>query len=277
MHGGSSSAVHAVDVERARGRHRLVLRRFTLPGWQSPELAAREAHVLGLLKGFALPVPEVIAFDAQAEYCDAPALLMTRLPGRIDLRPRDMQPWLRRLAEPLPAIHALRVPYGAVQPYAPFYQPPEIKTPEWSAHPEAWAELHNIVSRPRPSSDNVFIHRDYHPGNILWSRGRTSGILDWINASIGPAAIDVGHCRINLVCLYGVPVADEFLDAYLLLSGASRAGWHPYWDAIALADSSSAAGENLFPGWERIGPRDLTLDLMRRRLDEYAASIAERS
>jgi aminoglycoside phosphotransferase (APT) family kinase protein len=250
----------------------LVLRRFTLPAWQEPELAEREARVLGMLRGSGLPVPEVIALDAHAEHCEVPALLMTRLPGRIDLQPRDLASWLRRLAEPLPAIHALPIDRGAVQPYAPYYEP-AIVAPAWSAHPDAWKHLDSLVRGSRPPSNDVFIHRDYHPANILWSRGRVSGILDWINASFGPREIDVAHCRVDIGCLVGVEAADAFLRAYCTLVGESVTEWNPYWDAHMLCDVGAATDRGLFEGWQGV----LSLETVHARNDAFVVSIAARS
>jgi len=249
----------------------LVLRRFTLPAWQEPELAEREARILGLLKGSGLPVAEVLALDAQAEHCDVPALLMTRLPGRIDLRPRDLQAWLRRLAEPLPAIHSLRVPHGSVPPYAPYYEP-ALVAPAWSAQPAAWRTLGALLRKQPPASAPVFIHRDYHPANILWSRGRVSGVLDWIKASFGPREIDVAHCRVDIGCLVGVEAADAFLRAYCEIVGERPSDWDPYWDAHLLSDVGAATSPGLFEGWQGV----LSLETVHARNDAFAVSIAAR-
>lgn len=273
LRGGSSSAVHAIDVDDRHGRRqRFVLRRFIRPNWQEPELAEREARILDLLKDTPLPVPKVLAVDAQAQHCDVPALLMERLPGRIDLQPRDESSWLCRLAEPLPVIHAVDALAAVVPPYAP-YEPLGFDAPAWSAHPEAWQTLDALVRGPQPSSKSVFIHRDYHPANILWSRGRVRGILDWINASTGPREIDVAHARCDIVCLIGLEAADEFLRAYCEIAGVQPSEWDPYWDAHALSDVGAATSSGLFEGWEGIG---LTLEATHARNDEYALSIAAR-
>ncbi|MGQ0805624.1 MAG: hypothetical protein ACT4PI_17410 [Actinomycetota bacterium] len=78
-------ANHAVDVVDRRGAtHELVLRRWARPGWElgDPEMtAAHEAGVLELLAASAVPAPELAAADADADACDVPALLVTRLAG----------------------------------------------------------------------------------------------------------------------------------------------------------------------------------------------------
>jgi hypothetical protein len=54
---------------------------------------------------------------------------MSRLPGRVDWWPSDMDRWLRRLARLLPRIHAAPLPpVGVLRPFAPYpqasYRPP---------------------------------------------------------------------------------------------------------------------------------------------------------
>jgi hypothetical protein len=76
----------------------------------------------------------------------------------------------------------------------------------------------------------------------------------------GPAGVDLGWCRHNLVRLHGVREADRFLDAYVSMSGPSFE-YHPYWDLITLADALDWASPDRDPGG---------------RLDEYLASLLAR-
>ena len=274
LRGGSSTAVHAMDVRDARGRrHALVLRRFIRPNWQRPELPRREAAVLELLRDSAVPAPQLVAVDAEARECDVPALLMTKLRGHIDLTPKDMGGWLDQMAAVLPAIHEVPVP-AAVRRYRPYYDPRTRDVPSWSREPKAWETVLELARSRQPRTTPRFIHRDYHPGNVLWSRGRLSGVIDWTNTSIGPPGIDLGHCRVNLVRLYGVAVADRFLAEYLSPTGAQTAGYDPYWDAISLIDSN--LGPRIDDDWQRLGPPGFTRERVRARLDAYAVAIAAR-
>jgi aminoglycoside phosphotransferase (APT) family kinase protein len=275
LRGGTSTAIHAIDIEDRRGqRHRLVLRRFVRPNWQRPDLLRREAAVLDLLRDVAIPAPQLVAVDASAQACDVPALLMTRLSGRIDLTPRDMRSWLGQMAVALPPIHEVRVPRDSVRSYQPYTDPATLALPWWSGQREAWKQVLDLARGPRPAARACFIHRDYHPTNILWSRGRLSGVIDWINAAIGPPGIDLGHCRVNLVRLYGVKAADRFLAEYASLTGAQPADYDPYWDAISLFDSN--LGPRLDDDLRRLGPPGLKVGKMRSRLDGYAVAIAGR-
>jgi len=277
MRGGTSSAVHAVNVRDARGRlHRLVLRRFVRANWLAlePDLAEREARVLQLLEPSPLPTPRLVAVDDRGDTCDAPAVLMTRLRGRVDFAPPDIDSWLEQLAAVLPAIHAIDA--GApdvVPPYAPYYDMQARDVPSWSANRGAWEDALRIVRGPAPATTRCFIHRDYHPANVLWARGRLSGVIDWINASWGPPEIDVGHCRKDLAVVFGVHTADRFLRAYQSLTGAEQ---HPYWDLLSVMDSGFLSDEGVFEGWEEVGLTGLTPTVVHARLDEYVTSLVRR-
>lgn len=82
--------------------------------------------------------------------------------------------------------------------------------------------------------DRVFIHRDYHPGNVLWKAGRLSGVVDWQAASVGPRTVDVFHCRANLIDRFGLAVADRFVEIWKEVSGSD---YHPWAEVVMLVDA----------------------------------------
>jgi aminoglycoside phosphotransferase (APT) family kinase protein len=236
VRGGTSSAIHALTVEHPSGRReRLILRRYVRTDWlaQEPDLASREAAVLALLEGSEVPSPQLIAFDPTGQDCGVPAVLMTRLTGRIEWAPGDVDQFLRRLAEPLTLIHRVRIPSGAsLRSYQPYYAGQVLRAPTWTTNPAAWARAIEAHAGPPPAAPSAFIHRDYHPGNVLWARRRVTGIVDWASASRGAGEADVGHCRVNLVGAFDIEVADRFLRLWQSLSGTR--GYHPYWDIAAM-------------------------------------------
>jgi aminoglycoside phosphotransferase (APT) family kinase protein len=231
--GGTSSAVHAVDVADRRGHaHELVLRRFVRSDWLAEEPGAprREAAALEAVARAGLPAPRLVAVDADGSEAGAPAILMTRLPGAIDWRPSELDPYLRRLAVMLPVVHSIEPPTAGIPPYEPYaleLRPP----PAWARRPELWGRAFEIFNGPRPSAERRFIHRDYHPGNVLWREGELSGIVDWVNASLGSPLADVGYCRMNLAGAIGLEAADRLLEFYLAIAGVEE--YDPYWDIVA--------------------------------------------
>jgi hypothetical protein len=102
---------------------------------------------------------------------------MSRLRGRVDWWPSDADPWLRRLADVLPGIHGAPLPpAGLIGSFAPdpqaSYQPPP-----WARYPRAWERAAEISHGPSPEVPTVLMHRDFHPGNVLWRRGNVSGVV----------------------------------------------------------------------------------------------------
>jgi aminoglycoside phosphotransferase (APT) family kinase protein len=96
-----------------------------------------------------------------------------------------------------------------------------------------WRRGFDVLRSPPPSTERILIHRDYHPGNVLWHRDEVSGVVDWVNTSLGCPWADVGHCRVNLAEPFGQPAAERFLDLYRASSGR-RDAYHPYWDIAAV-------------------------------------------
>jgi aminoglycoside phosphotransferase (APT) family kinase protein len=233
--GGTSSAVHALSVSSARGGvEELVLRRFVRSDWlaEEPDVARHEATALEVVAGRPVPTPRLVAVDQDGGAAGEPAVLMTRLPGAVVWDPIDLEPFLRTLAEILPPVHATPVPAGASLPDFTSYRVELRRAPRWATRPRVWETAIEVLDGPVPSSERLLIHRDYHPGNVLWERGELGGVVDWVNASIGSPWADVGHCRVNLAGEMGQDVADRFLERYRVAAGRDGE-YHPYWDVSA--------------------------------------------
>lgn len=127
-----------------------------------------------------------------------------------------------------------------------------------------------IRQMPAPREKYTFIHRDYHPNNVLFENGKLVGVVDWVNACMGPVGVDVGHCCWNLAMMYGTNSADYFLGLY-------RA-YHPhftyneYWDIVALMDVLTDPIE-VYEGWKHFGLIDITEDGLKEKMDTYMCSI----
>jgi aminoglycoside phosphotransferase (APT) family kinase protein len=168
--------------------------------------------------------------DADGAAAGAPAVLMTRLPGVVVWRPPDLDAFLRALAAVLPAVHAVAVPAGELPDYRP-YRLQLARPPAWSARGAMWHRAMAAFGRAVPAGERCLVHRDYHPGNVLWAGGAVTGVIDWPNASVGSPDADVGHCRMNLARVLGAAAADRFLALHRSLSG--RGAYDPYWDVVA--------------------------------------------
>jgi aminoglycoside phosphotransferase (APT) family kinase protein len=226
----------------------LILRRYVRADWlaREPDLAEHESLVLALLARSDVAAPELVAVDATARATDVPAVLMTALPGRVRWTPRDLPAYLERLVGALLPIHAVRVPPGAaVRPFRPYYVGETLQPSAATRERAAWERAIEVHAQPPPGGEAVFIHRDYHPGNVLWAGDAVAGVVDWASASIGSPLADVGHCRVNLARHLGWDAAERFRAVYE--SHAGRTDYDPYWDLVTIVGMLDESGAE--SGW----------------------------
>jgi aminoglycoside phosphotransferase (APT) family kinase protein len=273
--GATSSILHVIEVE-SRGQSRsLVLRRFKDEDWvrREPDVAVREAACLQHAVRAGLPAPELVATDRDGSYCGVPATLVSRLRGEVVLEPANWNEWIEGLASAAAQIHRVDAA-GFRWKYRRYNDRETLAVPSWSRQPEAWGKAIEIVQNPSPSYSECFIHRDYHPSNVLWLNGRLSGVVDWVNGCRGPAGIDVAWCRHNLANLHGVSVADDFLAAYIAAAG-SEFEYDPYWDLMSVVELLPGP-PSMYEGWRASGVPNISDALMRERVDLYVASVVTR-
>jgi aminoglycoside phosphotransferase (APT) family kinase protein len=139
----------------------------------------------------------------------------------------------------------------------------------------------DVIRRDPPPYDGCFLHRDFHPGNVLFTGSgaglRISGVVDWVETSWGPADLDVAHCSTALALLHGPEYGLGFRERYEARGGrrlADGAG-HLYWrllDALAyVPDAAKLAGP-----WRELGRIDLTPEVLGGRLEAYVAGLLKR-
>jgi Ser/Thr protein kinase RdoA (MazF antagonist) len=228
--GASSSAIHRLALGDGRA---VVLRRYVWPGFLEDEPIApqREVDMLTFAAGQRLPVPALVAADITGhEVGDGvPVVLMSFVPGRAVAVPD-----LEALAAVAAAIHAVEPsPEEVGHQYVPWYTSTTSGPPALATDPAMWERALTIWHDEMPPYRPALIHRDFHPGNVLWSRGRPTGVVDWPNACRGPWGCDVAHCRANLIDLSGDGAADAFLAAYERQTGAT---FHPYWEIASVME-----------------------------------------
>jgi aminoglycoside phosphotransferase (APT) family kinase protein len=232
-----SHANHAIVVETPDGTSAsVVLRRGVRQNWRTTDpdfTPEQEIATYSLLAASAVPAPRLIAADPLGAECDVAAILLTRSLGHHVIDPTDRNAFARELAGVLPAIHRVDPATArlAVPRYRPYADPATLRPPAWTTRPELWERAVDVVAGPPPASRETFIHRDYHPGNTLWTDGRVSAVLDWTTASFGPPGIDLAHMQANLAMLYEVAMADAFLRSYEASAGLEARNDHdPFWD-----------------------------------------------
>ncbi|WP_405820112.1 phosphotransferase [Streptomyces sp. NBC_01390] len=284
LRGGWTSEMRRLDLCGPGGRRSLVLRSFVKPFFvrHAEGLLTREATVLRMLGDTDVPAAGLLAVDATAQYCDHPSLLMTLLPGTVRLGDRGADDRADLLARQLVRIHQL--PVTARQrprTYQAWTSPERVTLPAGSERPEIWQRAVDVIRREPPACQGCFLHRDFHPGNVLFTGTgddlRISGVVDWVETSWGPADLDVAHCSTALALLHGIPAGMNFADRYVAAGGtlADDGPAHLYWrllDALGFAPDA----EKVAVPWRELGRVDLTPSVLAQRLEGYIGSLLGR-
>ena len=214
---GGAGGTDAFDVTLDRAPRRVVVKLFP----DGDSTAASEWARLTFAQRVAAPVPEAIAADLEPVWFGGPAVVMSWLPGRPDVTPTDTDAWVAGLAQTLSQIHetVLDGAAGVLRPSPPV----EAWHPDGGDdHPLTAAAVSAVTSRlPSLSSERVFTHGDFHPGNVLWHRGRISGVVDWSAARLDARWSELAYCRADLCLLLGPDVADRLADAYSDIVGVT--------------------------------------------------------
>lgn len=273
--GGWSSQMRRLTLDDGT---ELALRTFVKPFFRghAPGLLSREASILTLLASQEhIPAPRLIAVDATAEHCDHPSLLMSLLPGRVRVDEEELDRRLDLLAAQLAGVHTV-VPDERPRTYQAWTSPERVRTPGGAL----WERAVDVIRREPPVYEGCFLHRDFHPGNVLFSgegaRLRVSGVVDWVETSWGPADLDVAHCSTALALLHGPEHGLRFRERYEAHGGRrlADAGDHVYWRLLdALAYSPDAA--KLAGPWRELGRTDLTPGVLGERLTAYVGGLLE--
>ncbi|MFG2142118.1 phosphotransferase family protein [Streptomyces sp. NPDC048650] len=262
------------------GTRDLVLRTFVNVE-HAEDWLNRETGALTLLTGTGVPAPGLVAVDPTAAHCEYPSLLMTHLAGRTVLDDEGLEARVPLLARQLVAIHALR-PAERPRKYVAWTTADTVVIPK-GADAAAWAAAIDVIRRPAPPYEGRFLHRDFHPGNVLFdvprpqpAGARITGVVDWAATSWGPADLDVAHCSTNLALLHGPAWGLRFAEAYEEAGGvlAAAASERLYWlvrDGLAFSEEVQVVAQS----WREAGRAELTTRAVEERLDAYVTALMD--
>jgi aminoglycoside phosphotransferase (APT) family kinase protein len=272
--------MHVLDIETAAGeRFKVSLRRFVnAHRFSAPEHVALEYRILHLLQEAGVAAPRPLHLDREGQLFGMPAIVLSYLAGRPVVSPRNERRWLDGLASLLHTVHDVRP-----DRYDLAFLPRELKDEIGASFAERREGANKAASADRPLALEVvdalesglaeiswlspcLVHRDFHPGNVIWQRNRVMGVVDWTGALLGDPRIDISQCRADLVVSRGIEAADAFLSVYR--SSASV----PLTD-IWYFDLYRGLSAFLYRDYYIRGYRDLRLELesngVRARLEAF--------
>ena len=236
LEGGLTSTMLALSDASGQGH---VLRLMTNEPWAThgADLTRRERDAQRAVAP-AVPAPTSVALDADGTVTGVPAHLMTRLPGaptgEVDAAA------VEAMAGALAAIHAVR-PVEPFRTYQSWAWEAKWVVPPWTRHPGSWSRAFELLAQEPPGYAATFLHRDFSHRNLLWDRGRVSGVVDWVEASTGPAWLDAAHAATNLALAHGPGAARAFLAAYRPLAPEEPCTYWLVMDAVGFLPSPGRA------------------------------------
>lgn len=270
--GGLSATTHLVRLDDSPD---LVVRRFE-KSWHLSDgtAAATEAHCLARLARTPVQAPTLVWADPTGKQFGMGVVVASRVSGKGLARPERAE-WVDGIARELAELHRL-LPTDSDR--STLYADPGSQR-TWLTQPAPpetgdvgrtiWPNLIEQFSHYRPGPQRI-VHGDYHPGNVLSTRGQVTGVIDWEAAMLGPPAYDVGYCHMDLTLAHGPAVGDAFLEAY-----AGHAGGLPehltLFQLVAIIRASTQLADWL-PSWLAQGVQDLELEVLEQRLARFATS-----
>jgi aminoglycoside phosphotransferase (APT) family kinase protein len=152
-----------------------------------------------------LAVPTVVAADPTGSIAGCPVLIMSTAIGEPMVVPTRRS--FDRIIDIAEQIHA--IPAGGFGwKHRRYNEQNRVFVPSWFVDPGLFAEL--AARSASAISDEVFIHRDFHPGNLLFSGDQVTGVVDWDYACVGPSGEDYGRTWLNLANDYGEQISRVF-------------------------------------------------------------------
>ncbi len=199
----------------------LVLRLFqaTVDAQRAP----REAAVQNALAELGYPAPRVFVTEARTEALSGSFIIMERVPGRplgsefeglsikglwqtfdtVRQLPRARREMLRLWDEAQTRLQALPVKdfvdrietAGIAAKTLTFdanFASLRAAAEEFGLEGLRPAVEWLVEHRPSPSQNQVICHGDFQPLNVLADRGRLTGVIDWVKATVADPAFDYG-------------------------------------------------------------------------------------
>lgn len=279
LRGGIGARMHSLTIEApGGGRQRFVLRRTIRPTGVHSDVEKLFRN-LTLLDAAGIPTAKPVLLDAAGAYFGKPAVVMTRLPGKVLVRPKDEPGWIRQLADALAAVHRVTPDTHDLSHLSVNLKDgmrEKVELPSQLKRSALGKEIYaTLVGRLDDVEDlpPVLVHDDYWPGNTVWYRGKLSGIVDWSTMEVGDRRADVAQCRIDLLFIRDAAAADAFRDAYEASTGEALPDlW--YWD-LYRGIRALAWYDRWLVGYLDLGLSELTPAKMRRLIGQFLEQALE--
>lgn len=269
-----------VDGHRDSGSFRLrmaagvgftdLVLKVPVPDWIGPRMVATNARALRLAEEFGLAAPRLVASDLDGVASGTVATLETWLPGSSAVPPMVSVSRLRNAGAAIAKVHAFalapqhdlptRQRPVAVDDFASDRRQGRMPTTPLLQLADEATRRHGV-----PAGEEVFVHGDAWPGNMLFEGDACTALIDWKTAGVGNPGVDLSGFRLQMVMQYGQDAAQEVLRGWQGQAGR-EARSVSYWDAIAALNTPTEL--HGFPGFAADG-RPLDAAAVTERRDEF--------
>lgn len=207
--------------------HRVVVKIYADDKLDRAKYAAREYAALDLLRVHSVRCPIPILLDTDASVLPSPGIVTERLTGKPSLEYRNDAHRVRELAETLAHIHAIEPSPSQERLFmdsdeeAVYFLHGEKWREMMQAHPdgeEVYRVCHELHEAYRPQMRRL-VHLDFWSGNLLWNKGKLTGVVDWEEAAVGNPVYDLAYFQMDLRNVGGQELVDNFTDEYRNASG----------------------------------------------------------
>ena len=213
-------------------------------------------------------VPRALAIDLGGGWGAGAAIAMSWIDGSGGFEGPHDRVWFAGLAHGLAAVHSIAPPHLHSQiPHRLFDWIRTATTDE-----PRFESLRPILRELEvSSSDVVFSHGDYQPGNVLFRQAEVRGVVDWLDAAPRDRAFDVAYCRGVLAVYPGGDSPDLFRQSYEELVGTEVDCRR--WDLVLAARGMRGARARWSEAFARLGV-DIPADVMWDRSSRWFDSLS---
>ena len=212
LSGGFSTEVFLLEIRKNESTSRLVLRMEA--GLPSENSAKTEYELLESLKDTIIPSAVPIYLDSCGSLLGKPFFISSYIEATQNLNGIEDASYIETIANQLRDIHRVNTDN---LPELPYRINPLEGILDYLPKNEKWKEIREYIKElpyQKYNGDNVLLHGDFWPGNLLWESGDIIGVVDWDYAALGDPSYDLAVSCLMFRYLYGQQDMEAFKDAY---------------------------------------------------------------
>ncbi|HWO75157.1 MAG TPA: phosphotransferase [Bacillus sp. (in: firmicutes)] len=236
--GGISAQVWGLEVLQPNGqKQKMIVRQHGDNDYfRNPNIAADEFRLLELLDCEGILVPKPFYLDQSGVIFTRSFLVMEFIDGKNDFNPTNVKEYISQLANHLANIHRVDISKLDVS-FLPLQNEICIellnRKSDNSLNEYLMQQYLKSGIPLSKKNQDVILHGDFWPGNILWKDGKLVAVIDWEDAAIGDPLSDLANGRLEVLFKFGIEAMNEFTSTYQSLMPQIDYTDLPYWELFA--------------------------------------------